>query len=399
VKMEELRFFLSRTELELLGANISETLNVLMQKNIPFRDMNQIDAQRCRIRVCSQHIEEIQKLALSCYCQVRVIGRSGIWEIFKKLLKRPCLLIGCAAAIFMSFYLQTFVLMMDVSGNEKLHEQQILRALQEVDIQFGSRGAQIDPQLTKHRMLSKLPQLSWIGVNRSGCKLNILVTERTVFHDEKEKIPAANIIASRDATLSELIVSEGMKLCKVGDSVKKGQILVSGFEDYGLFLKAVCAEAEIYGQTWYSGMLATPLKTRRKCYTGRSWKEYSLIIGRKRINLCTNSSFLGMTCDKIVSVKELRLQNFAIPIRLEEVTCREYTLYEELTDTQQRRKELEFAWKELVRSQMLAGKILSTQCSFSVTDELLILCASSTCNEMIARRMPMEPLFKGDSYE
>jgi hypothetical protein len=203
----------------------------------------------------------------------------------------------------------------------------------------------------------------------------------------------------RDSLLTEVTVLEGMRLCKVGDAVKKGQILVSGFEDYGLILKGVCAEGEIYGQTWYDGMLLMPSKTSEKRYTGRQWTQYCAIIGRKRINLSGNSGILGMSCDKMIEVTELSVPNYTFPIRLEKITYREYQLFSIPTDAKLAEQRLHNAWQELIGSQMIAGKILDTQTSFAELGDVYVLRAKSTCNEMIARYSPMEAVFEGETNE
>ena len=74
-----------------------------------------------------------------------------------------------------------------------------------------------------------------------------------------------------------------MRLCAVGDTVRQGQLLVSGYEDYGLFIRPVCASAEIYARTWHTG-------TRRHA-RGCGWKsaipagsgqQVTLIVGKKK---------------------------------------------------------------------------------------------------------------------
>lgn len=378
------------------GAEVEGLLNRLAERNVAFWSLERLDALHYTMHIYEKDRKTVETLAEKSFCEVEISEISKRRRHWKLLKKRPVLVLGLVLAIALSFAAQSAVLSVKIDGNETLHDEEILRALEELGITVGS-SADVDQQLTKHRMLNLLPELSWVGVNRSGFQINVLVTERSFATTNRPDHLAAHLVASRDCVLTKTIVSEGQSLVKVGDTVAAGQTLVSGLEDYGLSVRAVCAEGEIYGQTWYSGIVATPSKTGEKQYTGAQWTQYSLIVGRKRINLSGNSSFSGASCDKIVTVTELKLSDAAFPVRLEKVTFREYTLAE--TETPNAEARLQEAWQEFLLSQMIAGKILSTDFSFRTFGDLYLLRAESTCEEMVARYEPIDPISKGETYE
>lgn len=391
-----LDYFRGETTICVCGAEVEGLLNRLAERNVAFWSLERLDALRYTMHIYEKDRKRVETAAEKSFCEVEILEASKRKRHWKLLKKRPVLVLGLFLAVILSFAAQSVVLSVKIDGNEALHEEEILRALEELGIGIGS-SADVDQQLTKHQMLNLLPELSWIGVNRSGFQLNVLVTERSFATTNRPDYLAAHLVASRDCVLTETIVLEGQSLVKVGDTVAAGQTLVSGLEDYGLTVRAVCAEGEIYGQTWYSGIVATPSKTGEKRYTGAQWTQYSLIVGRKRINLSGNSSFSGASCDKIVSVTELKLSDAAFPVRLEKVTFREYTLAEAETVNPEAR--LQEAWQEFLLSQMIAGKILSTDFSFRPFGDLYLLRAESTCEEMVARYEPIDPISKGEPYE
>lgn len=394
--MGVLDYFRGEMTVCVFGAEVEGLLNRLAERNVEFWSLKRIDPLRYTMHIYEKDQKAVHTLARKSFCEVEASEISMRKRHFRILKKRPVLVLGVLLALIVSFAAQNVVLSIRIDGNEALHDEQLLRALEELGIGIGS-SADVDQQLTKHRMMNLLPELSWIGVNRSGFQLNVLVTERSFAATNRPTYPAANLVASRNCVLTEMIVSEGQSLVKVGDAVAQGQTLVSGLEDYGLTLRAVCAEGEIYGQTWYSGIVVAPVATGEKHYTGKQWTNYSLIIGRKRINLSGNSSFSGASCDKIVSVTELSLSDAAFPVRLEKVTLREYTLVE----TQSRNVEarLQEAWRELLLSQMIAGEILSTDFSFRQLGDVYLLHAESTCEEMVARYEAIDPISEGEPYE
>ena len=315
---------------------------------------------------------------------------SGLRAQFGGLLRRPVLLLGLLAAAAATFVLQEFVWTIEVEGNDRLPAGQIVQALEELGIAPGTWGPSIDSPETRNRMLLRMPELAWLAVNRSGGRVQVLVTERQQPPDTRAPYAVANVVAARDGVLTEVSVTEGMRLCAVGDTVRQGQLLVSGYEDYGLFIRPVCASAEIYARTWHTGTVVTPAERLEKRYTGREWKQVTLIVGKKRIKLWGNSSISKPDCDKMIVEKAVRTSGYAYPLRLETAILREYVLEPAPAPQVQTEKLLQEAWRRAVQAQMLAGRIDATQESLLMQGGLCILQAQSDCTELISRTLPLE---------
>lgn len=316
--------------------------------------------------------------------------RSGLRAQFGGLLQRPVLLLGLLAAAAATFVLQEFVWTIEVEGNDRLPAGQIVQALEELGIAPGTWGPSIDSPETRNRMLLRMPELAWLAVNRSGGRVQVLVTERQQPPDTRAPYAVANVVAARDGVLTEVSVTEGMRLCAVGDTVRQGQLLVSGYEDYGLFIRPVCASAEIYARTWHTGTVVTPAERLEKRYTGREWKQVTLIVGKKRIKLWGNSSISQQDCDKMIVEKAVRTSGYAYPLRLETAILREYVLEPAPAPQVQTEKLLQEAWRRAVQAQMLAGRIDATQESLLMQGGLCILQAQSDCTELISRTLPLK---------
>lgn len=395
-----IRFLQGWVRLRVTGASPERFLNALAAEEIALWSPECEDELHLRLCVTRKELARAEKLATRCFCTIEVTEKRGLPFHLQSALRRPLLTFGALLSVAALFYLQSFVWVIEVEGTQSLHPQQVLEALEELDIGFGSRGADIDSQMTKNRMLNLLPQLSWLAANRTGGRLQILLTERRTNGEAEKKSGVANIVAARDGVLTEVSVFEGMKVCAKGDTVRAGQVLISGFEDNGLFLRAVRADGEIYARTWHSGTVIMPSAERKKSYTGRQWKQTTLVLGRKRINLYGNSRISEGSCDKMVEVKALTLpKGYTLPISVELATYREYTLSDVSAEKTDAEECLRAAWLHEVRSSMIAGTVDSTEASFLADGETYILHAQSGCTEMIARPVPMELIYEGGSYE
>lgn len=382
------------------GVAPQEALNAFAKTGIAFWEIVQEDALHCCCCIWLRDRERAAAAAARPLCTVETVQERGLICLWRSLRRRPMLLAGMTAAIAACFLLQSFVLFVTVDGENSVHEEEVLRALEAINIRTGTVAGSIDQQLTKHRMLNQIPELSWIGVNREGFCLHVEVTERRAAQLEEAPYAAANIVALRSGILTEVTVFQGMRLCREGDAVREGQVLVSAFEDYGLYLRAVCADAEIYAQTWYSGTVVTPSETQQKRYTGQEFQEVWLLIGRKRIKLCGNSSISLTDCDKMVEVKELTLpKGYSLPVALEITTYRQYETSAVPVTPMTAEALLQESWLRLCRESMIAGTVQETRARVMESGGIYVLHAESTCNEMIARVVPVEAAYEGENHE
>lgn len=392
------RIIFGSVRVRLRGNAPEECLNLFLARELPFWSIVQTDPGELEVTIFSRDLKRAGELCLQVYCDLQCLSQSGLPQLFCRWIKRPVFLVGILLTLALTFFLQNYVWSVEIKGEDAEIDRRILRILQESGISFGSRGDQIDSQSVKLDMLKQLPELSWLAVNRRGGKLTVLYLLRSDDDDPMKNSPA-NLVALRDGVITDFTVLEGMRLFSSGDTVRQGQVLVSGFEDYGLCLKAVQAEGEIYAKTWHSGTVISPAVYSKKCYTGREWTEYIWIIGRKRINLFGNSGIYPVSCDKIIDEHILSLPNLDFPLRLQVVTYREYTLTEETAAPEAACASLEAAWQRTLQEQMVAGEILETESTFLCMDSYYILHTRSVCNEMIAKAVPVEEIYKGESYE
>lgn len=379
------------------GDDPEECLNLLSEADIPFWNIR-FEQTQVTLNIYSKDLNQVKDLCLSVCCDLRLQEERGFPPLLRKTVRRPILLFGLLIAFGACFFLQQYVWSVEILGDDPAVDRRILQLLQERGIAFGTKADDLDSQQIKLEMLRQLPELSWMAVNRRGGKLTVLYLLSSADSTQKKPL-AANLVAVRDAVITDYTILEGMRLFSSGEAVRKGQLLVSGFEDYGLCLRGVAAEGEIYGETWHSGSLILPENRMKKTYTGRQWRQYVLILGRKRINLCGNSGISTTSCDKIIDEHVLRLPNLELPLRLQEICYREYILSPEAEDTEETRTRLEFAWEMITQKQMVAGTIVSTDAVFLRQEGYYVLHARSRCCEMIAMTVPMEGIYKGDIYE
>ena len=195
----------------------------------------------------------------------------------------------------------------------------------------------------------------------------------------------ASIVAARDGIIRELTVTKGNPLCKVGQAVKAGQVLVSGYEDCGIVIKATRAEAEITAQTLRQIGAITPAASTIRGEIISTSVKYSLLIGKNQIKFYKDSGISDTRCVKMYSKEYLTLPGgFILPIALIKEEC--YYYDEQAVDF----CEQDFFWMEdfasdYLQGQMIAGSVLQADTAMELLDDCCIFTGRYACLEMIGQ--------------
>ena len=378
----------------ILGADPESCMNRLNQQGIPIHNVKRTDDFSLTFIAPAGHSREIFHCCDKTYCQGRCVKRMGLKQDLKKGLRRPFLILSVLLAVLLTFLMESVLWKIQIEGETEDAERKILHTLREQGVDIFKQTKAMDTEDLRYALLDEVSELSWVAVNLRGGKLTVLALESEEEEEPQNGAPC-HLIALRDGVITESVVLEGMSLVKVGDSVAQGQILVSGFEDYGIYMKGVCAQGEIHGQTWYRGTVVTPSLKGIKEYTGRTWQEIYIIFGRKSINLSGSSSNLGVTCDKIVSTKQLCPSEYPLPLYLQRVIYREYRIREAPMPREEAQELLCRSWESCLLSSMVAGRIESTEQVCFEEGGLYILQGESICHELLSRPMALEPPQKG----
>ena len=168
---------------------------------------------------------------------------------------------------------------------KETQKDKILSAAEDCGIVFGASRRRVRSEKTKNALLSAIPQLQWAGVNTSGCVATISVRERTEAVQAEDSKFIQSIVAIRDGYVLSATVTEGTGLVIPGQSVQKGQILISGYTDCGICIRAEGAAGEVMAQTSRELEAVMPAKYDQRTQNREVRKHYSLLIGKKRIKL------------------------------------------------------------------------------------------------------------------
>lgn len=354
--MRKNRLFSGRNLLIISSADPINVIRRLNATGAEIFNVTQVDEFTMQLETSKQPDSSILPILERYADKYQIIRRQTFVNILQSFIKRPFILFETVILLLLTLYLPTHVLFVQVNGNANIPKSQIISVACTCGIRLGASRKEVRSEQIKNQMLSALPQLEWIGVNTYGCVAEISVRERAVPEENRKNHTIGSIVASRDGIILDCTTSQGTQLCKPGQAVTKGQLLVSGYTGCGAYIQGALAEADIHALTTRKLTIVVPNTMYGRNEVIRSERRFRLIIGNILINFYKDSGISPTTCVKIQKEHPLTLPGgFTLPICIVE---------EQVTHYKFSPAEAETIWayesgQEYLKSQMIAGKILS----------------------------------------
>ena len=374
-------------KVDVTSASPNDCINAINEMGIALKDISFKSDVSFDAWITQRNLKYILRNAAKQGAEIHIKEKKGIYWNVIRLFKRPVLLAGIAIVFALFLLLPTRVLFVRVDGNQSIPSRLIVERASDCGIGFWASRRDVRSEKMKNALLGVIPQLEWAGVNTSGCIAVISVKERTdVSLETNDNRHISSIIAMRDGIIQKITAYKGTLLCKVGQAVKKGQVLISGYEDCGICIRGGPSEGEITAQTLRHLQAVTPADYTLRKDLSRTVRNYSIKIGKNLIKLYKDSGISHTGCVKMYSERYVTLPGgFQLPLAMIVETVSYYDLSGETIQNSQLYDTLEAAAESYLLDKAVAGQILQSQTRFSEDNGLLRLYGDYICSEMIGQ--------------
>lgn len=187
---------------------------------------------------------KLKPMIRSTGVRVEIIGRRGLPFWMFRCRRRKLFFAGAAAGFSLIFLLSLFLWGIDVQGNRRYTDEALLAFLRERGVACGMRLSSVDCDRIVKDIRKAYDGIIWVSASVNGCRLTIRVKENedsdpALSADETAESGGGltadgaagagmDLVASQDGVIREMIVRKGLPCVQIGDSVEKGQILVTG---------------------------------------------------------------------------------------------------------------------------------------------------------------------------
>ena len=314
-------FFAGYVSIIVEGFFIERFLNICRNKKIYLQELHRENSTYIKAKILKSDFREIANIAKKTKCKVKIEKKSGVPFFISKYRKRKVFAVAILVIAIFIFTMTKFIWNIEVNGNEKISSEEVVNLVNEYGIKIGKFKSNIDTEKISTLIRLKREDLSWIGITIKGTNAIITVEETTEKPEIIDKNEICNIVATKDAVISKLVVQNGTPRVVEGDTVKAGDILVEGvMEGEHTGIRQVRAEANVFGKNCYEKEKKEEFVQNETVKTGNEEKKREICINKFKINFNKGVSKFENYDTIITSRKVKFFSNFYLPIEIKKIT-------------------------------------------------------------------------------
>ena len=368
-----LNYILGYVNILVEGYFVEKFINICNKQKIFLWNLKRSKTTIIYTNVSIKDFKKLKPIAQKTKCKIKIKSKKGLPFIFNKYKKRKIFVIGLAMVLITIFTLSKFIWNIEVIGNEKINDDEIIQIANENNLKIGKFKNKVDTKKIINKLRLERDDIAWIGIEIKGTNAIIKIVESipkpNIIDDEE----FCNIVATKDAIIKKISAQNGTPVVKEGEIVKKGTVLIAGWlEGKYTGTRYVHATGSVQGKVWYNQKERIYFKQQKKEQTGNVENKYSLNINNFKINFNKGVSKFK-NYDTIETNKKVKLfSNFYLPIELIKITNTEVNITD-ITYTLEEAKNIgiEKAKQELNNKIENLNNILSIQINDSQTSEYI----------------------------
>ena len=278
---------------------------------------------------------KIKPLVRKSKVRLRILKKFGLPFFLYRNKRRKFYAAGLFGFFLILYSLSLFIWDIEFDGNRMYTYDTLLKYCESEQIHYGMQKSKIDCDGLEESLRTAFPEITWVSARVSGTRLLVKIKENEVLSEipAKDETPC-DIVAEKDGIITSMIVRTGVPMVAVGDTVTKGQVLVSGTlpiigdSEEIMNTHYVHSDADIRARTEYHYTRQIPMYRKIDVETGKVRKgyyikafDYSFLLMRPRPD--------GTSWKRTMEEEQLHLfENFYLPIYTGNITGKEFISYE-----------------------------------------------------------------------
>lgn len=268
------------------GLKIERFINMAISNGIYIWDIKKQSYTSISAKIGLESFSKIREIVRKTDCSIEIREKRGLPFLWKNLKRHKLFTASVLILVVMIYIMCSYIWMIEVTGTKNIDPKTVLEIVGKEGLKEGVRKSRLDKHSIENRVLIKLSELSWVGIQIRGTKATIEVVEKREEPELISKIDSCDIVASKSGVINKILVLNGDGVVKDGATVKKGQVLVTGtIIRENTETRLVHSLAQITARTWYEDAEEMELQQIEFKETGRKEIHYMLKILDKELGL------------------------------------------------------------------------------------------------------------------
>lgn len=341
-----LRYIFGYVKAEVYGFAPERFMNLIIKNDVVIWDVESTE-QGYIFYTGRKNLMKMKPYLQKTNMKIRLLKKYGLPYFLKQHKKRAAFLVGFLLFCVMVYVLSLFIWEVKVTGEDKLVADSLLKVIEEQYVPLGTVKSKVDCSKLEESLRKDFDEISWISCELKGTSLTVYLEEGMAPKVQTEDSKTGDLVAAKDAVLTKMITRQGTPVVKVKDTVKKGDILISGtiyiYDDNNEVMETsyVAADGDVYGKTMEEYEDYVDLKYYKKIYQGKAKTHITFYF----LDYCLTPYIPKMDAENYDSYTQIHkariFDNFYLPFGYKTVNRTAYTLEQQEYTEEEAKKLLE----------------------------------------------------------
>lgn len=285
-----------------------------------------------------------------------VLRRYGLPFFVPKIKKRKIFVLGLLACLLFWMITSRYIWNVEIEGNYSLTEDMIMDYLECQGVHTAMKKDSLQIEELEKQLREEYDVITWTSLKVEGTTLIIQIKENEMSEYDQISQSKQDIVATKDGMIVYMITRKGVPQVSVGDTIEKGQILVSGavpvYNEDATVRKYQYydADADILISYEKSISVEKAIAYQEKEYSGEEKKIWLLGFQDKEWNF-SFGKVAYETYDVIGEKKQIQLlEHLYLPAFYGVKYAKEYTIVEKMHTEEEMQQIMETEWNKILET-------------------------------------------------
>lgn len=222
------------------GYFIERFINMCISKSILLWNMKREKSTYLQTNISIRDFKKIKYISKKTKCRVSINRKKGLPFILNKYRKRKIFAVALVIIVLGIIITSRFIWNIEISGNEKIETNELLRQLNENGIVIGTQKSKINTEEIIRKIRLERNDIAWMSINLNGTNAIVKIVENTEKPEIIDKSDYCNIVSDKSGVITKINARSGTPVVKIGDVVTEGTILVGRLDGRKIYGYKIC---------------------------------------------------------------------------------------------------------------------------------------------------------------
>ena len=214
--------------IQIEGVYPERLVSLLEAAGVLLWDLRRLDERTLVCALPARDFRRLPRLRRRCRCRVHILSKGGGLYRLRGLWRRRVLILGMAATLLLALWASHRVWVVDIRDCRRMDEAVLRQALYEQGIRPGRDLRKLPLSDLADFVAAQYEELAFLELHVDGVFLRVRAKEALVEGERLDQSRPCDVVSTREGIVTKVNAYGGRAQVRVGDKVKRGQLLIAG---------------------------------------------------------------------------------------------------------------------------------------------------------------------------